>query len=453
MSMGASAPFERAAQIESELKDNARAALDVLERFGVLGAASLVSVQKEYEWGYHFKQRTVSPLPLKTRESSTVRTYRGDQMFEQTRTSASLKTLAHALETSACLSDGRAEAVPVMPDSNSVRRVVSFDPRLANYACNEAAFKELASALCANTWHEASRVSGLDTFDGHMCYRIRQAMVVRKGGVLTHVSGGLRCRIQFNGRSGEEVLQVNAPQSFLPTALIGARTWRNSPLGVSDQDWSSYRERLPVVFHPRVLEKILRFQGQDVLHPVGSPLKVGAVVADPTVNLIDDPGLDGLFTSRGFDDLGQRSHRLALVLKGKLVRHLSRVNVGGGHHWKRPGGPVQLGFSSLLMNRGDVGFHRLLAERPWQILINQIGPLSRTLNGELQAPIEWGVKIDGQGRNVALPSGQFAITGRLFGTNAGPGILNQARLSHELHDTGSAILPYLFSKVRLILAP
>ena len=149
---------------------------------------------------------------------------------------------------------------------------------------------------------------------------------------------------------------------------------------------------LPLVFHPRVMEKLLRSCGRDMLIPESTGVRIGARVASEAVNIVDDPGLDGLITSRGFDDLGQRSHRLALVLKGKVVRYLSRVSVGGGHHWRRPDGHVGLGFSSLLMNRGEVGFHRLLADRPWQLLINKIGDIERQGpdGGRFVAPIQWG---------------------------------------------------------------
>ena len=61
-----------------------------------------------------------------------------------------------------------------------------------------------------------------------------------------------------------------------------------------------------------------------------------------------------------------------------------------------------------------------------------------------------GVFIDGKGRNRALPPGAFAVSGRLLESAGQPGVLSQARLSHELHDTGSAILPYVFGEAKIL---
>ena len=144
--------------------------------------------------------------------------------------SSELPDLAQALERSGDEAESRIEASPVMQHPQGSRRVVSHDRRLTEYVCSRHNFYELAAALSANTWHEASRIKGLESFQGHLIYRLNQTFVAGREGVLTHVSGGLHCQIELNDSCGEQVWQVNAPQSYLPTALIGARTWRNSPL-------------------------------------------------------------------------------------------------------------------------------------------------------------------------------------------------------------------------------
>jgi hypothetical protein len=105
-------------------------------------------------------------------------------------------------------------------------------------------------------------------------------------------------------------------------------------------------------------------------------------------------------------------------------------------------------FSSLLINRGEVGFHKLLARSPQRLIINEIGPVEIVDDAttEFRAPIRWAVSIRDGASNLAIPENSLVLSGRLFDLEgAEDSLLSSAVLSHELHDTGSAVLPYVFT--------
>ena len=149
----------------------------LLNSLGVLGSASLVSVRRLHSWGYSLDGDNVSYVPAELKESANVRVYRAGRMVETVLDSSELPCLVQALERSGNATESRIEASPVMQDSQGSRRVVSHDARLTEYVCSQSNFYELAAALSANTWHEASRIKGLESFRGHLIYRLNQTFV------------------------------------------------------------------------------------------------------------------------------------------------------------------------------------------------------------------------------------------------------------------------------------
>ena len=70
-----------------------------------------------------------------------------------------------------------------------------------------------------------------------------------------------------------------------------------------------------LVIHPRALEDLLRVAGSRLFDPVTAKvIPNGVKVASEQLTLIDDPHLDGLRYSRGFDDAGVPTRRVPLIV-------------------------------------------------------------------------------------------------------------------------------------------
>ena len=108
-----------------------------------------------------------------------------------------------------------------------------------------------------NTWHEADRLPGLKEATGSICYRLEQNVIACNDTISTSVGWALETDLALNG-FGERVIQVQAPESMLPTALIGARSWRNCPKTMATSDVEALVGHQRLVFHPRVTERLLR---------------------------------------------------------------------------------------------------------------------------------------------------------------------------------------------------
>lgn len=340
---------------------------------------------------------------------------------------------------------------------------MTFDPELADALAPARSLRRVAEAMCDNTWHESLRVPGLSGLEGEVAFDVRRYVVGNLGGVVASLHGSLAARVELNGVYGDVFTQSHAPESFLPLALLGARTWRTMPrthvtpadLGVSGPT--------RVVLHPRLLEQLLR----RLLGPLFSaeaqesgalPFEEGDLVCANSVTLVDDPGLDGLAASRAFDDEGVPTRRTPLLVCGRLTQLLrgrAHANAAGtvpsGSAWrldqpqKRANeGEPSVAFGSLLMERGETGFHEMVGEVDRAVLVHEVkmealDPATTAFS----ALVRWGLTLERNAPSRLLAPGAWRIRGRLLSMPGElPGLLDDVGLSRELYDTGSAILPY-----------
>ena len=120
-----------------------------------------------------------------------------------------------------------------------------------------------------------------------------------------------------------QLTQVHAPESFLPIALFGARSWqRYGALPILDSDGLDGRE---LILHPRALECALRSIGFEDLREA---LRTNAFdINCDGLFLVDDPTIEGLWTARDFDDLGNTTFRQPLIVRGQSARRSIRPDV------------------------------------------------------------------------------------------------------------------------------
>ena len=107
---------------------------------------------------------------------------------------------------------------------------MTFDPQLADFACERDRFRELGEALLDNSLHEIERSESLQLPEGGLVYDVELTTLARRGGVQSAISGCLTAKLSFDEGFVERVVQVHCPESFLPIALMGARAWRKSQL-------------------------------------------------------------------------------------------------------------------------------------------------------------------------------------------------------------------------------
>ena len=346
---------------------------------------------------------------------------------------------------------------------------MTFDPELADQLAPAAELHRLAFAMADNTWHEAERIPGLAQVEGEVAYVARRYVVGSKGGVVASLHAHLEARIELNRAYGDVMHQTHAPESYLPLALLGPRTWRTMPRAHVTPADLGFSGHAPIVFHPRVLETLLRRIGPLVFDAEGRAgdrpaLTEGVEIASPGVTLVDDPGLDGLSSSRPFDDQGIPTRRTPIVVRGRVTQlwrsraHAARMggvpsgcawrigDGGAGAHLRR----ARPGFGSVLMERGEVGFHDIVSTVDTSILIHALDDLTvDPVTGRFSAAVRWGVTVERRHESRLLAPGAWRVSGHLFSLPGGPeGLLDEALLSRELYDTGTGILPYCFCRLK-----
>ncbi len=369
-----------------------------------------------------------------------LRGYRRGKLFEAMLQGAAPSLWAQALRQAS----GRSGAPPGRPPTAQRPPPMTYDPDLPAMLNGRHGLSRLAQAVAANTAHEAERLPGLADVKGHVEYASDRTIVARKRGLVSRLSATLQLQVELNGVYGDEVHQVHAPDSLLPLALLGARTWRSMPrglIGPAELRPSGGR----VVLHPRALEAILRAAMPYTL--ATTTQADSARVAAPAVSLIDDPGLDGLAGSRAFDDAGCATRRRALIIRGRLADRLSRDTGGAGCEMRGDDGALAPQLSSLLMERGETGFHDLVDSLENTLLVQAVGPVTVHGDGRFETTVRWGLSLQRAQHSRLLAPGAWRLSGRLLPDESGPGCLWDAQVSRELVDTGSAILPYSFMRL------
>ena len=342
-----------------------------------------------------------------------------------------------------------------LPEAPAARRPppMTFDLDLVNALSGQPGIGRLASAISENTRHESERISGLTDLGGFVRLDVERVVVARRPGAVSGLTAALTTEVALNGVYGERQRQLHAPESFLPLALLGARTWRTMPR----EQVTPAGLKLPdgIVLHPRVLERLLRAFIEHFLTEEARALgrfdaMDGETIADRSVTVIDDPGLDGLVRSRGFDDEGMPSVRRALLIHGRLSDLLRSRQDGraSGCQRREGAGVLRPSTSSLLMERGTMGFHDMVDGIEQTAMVQDLGPITVRDDGRFHAPVRWGISLERARRSRLLAPGRWQLSGRLFGA-AQPGLLNGIMLSRELVDTGSAILPYGICRLTL----
>lgn len=346
---------------------------------------------------------------------------------------------------------------------------LTFDPDLADALAAPREMARIADALADNLWHEAERADRVRAFEGRVGYDLRRYVVGNKGGVAASLHGDLSAEVRLDRSHGDAYHVVHAPDSFQPLALLGARTLRNMPSELAAPRDLRLAGRVPVVLHPRAFEAILRqlvvpLFTQTARRSGLMPFRDGERVAHDAVTLVDDAGMDGLASSRHFDDEGMPTRRNALIVRGRVAMVLDHRNVESGQGgtasaYRTPRGQEDLqdaalreAGASLLVERGDQGFHEMIAAEEKAILVHDLlglhgadGPRTRFACG-----IGSGITLERGRESRRLAPGEWQLCGTVLGLPGGPaGFLSDVVLSRELYDTGTAILPYCLTHLEV----
>lgn len=349
------------------------------------------------------------------------------------------------------------------PPRPAVRRPgpTVFDPDLPDALRGRRVLDRLADALMTNAEHENERLPGLTTLRGRLGFEAVQRIVSNQAGTVAALQGALSAEIELNDAYGERYQVIHLPESFLPIALMGARTWRTMPRARVAPE-AGLKAPMAVVLHPRVIEQLVREGLPHVLStPADGPLHYGHhdSVAHDSLTLIDDPGLDGLAMSRAFDDEGRPTQRTALLVRGRVAQRLcsrraaQRRGLVGTGSARRVDGPwgaahavaPRTAFGSLLMERGDIGFHDMIAAPDRVVLVHALDGLRMNpVTTQFDARVRWGVLLGETPDGAVLSPGLWGISGRLLGDD---GLLSAVTLSREMQDTGTAIMPYCMAEL------
>mgnify|MGYP001312594553 CR=1 FL=1 len=447
-------PYYGSDQLQENLASIAARAQAFVRSVPVTADEIEINVQLEDQWGFYFEAGRSMPLANNPKKVTRARIFRDRHMGQAIVAGDTKEAWFQALELAENQLRPFDEEKPAAPTS-AFPVPLTFDPQLSDFACDGALLAELSEALLDNCLHEIERVKETTSPEGGVKYGVSGAVLARSRGVQTALTGHLEALIRFDHAFSERVIQVHCPESFLPLALMGARAYRNRPTEVGDPRTLPLGSPMPIVIHPRVLETLLRKAGSRLFQPgVVQFMPSGVKVASENLTLIDDPHLDGLRFSRSFDDAGLATRRLPLMVNGRITQRFSSgaplnpLRGEAGNRWYRvgEGRSLSAGFSSILVERGTSGFHELIGARPQHVLVNNLSQIEVDEDpaGHFCARVSGAVLINGEGPNKILPPNCLQIEGRLFGApGGGAGLLSDVQVSRELHDTGSAILPYL----------
>jgi len=337
---------------------------------------------------------------------------------------------------------------------------LTFDPDLCDAVLAPGELHRMSDALVDNLRHESTRTPGLEAFGGHARYALRRFVVGTRGGVCASIHGGVSAEIVLNRDHADTFHTVHNPESFQPLARLGVRTLRGRPQASAVPRDLGVRGRVPVVLHPRAFEALLRQVVLPLLagpgNPAELPFREGDRIAHSAFTLVDDAGLDGLFSSRHFDDEGSPTRRNPLVMRGRLTQTLvprgANGQPGSAASYRRTQGtfePQEVaprpGASSLFVERGEVAFHELVAGLDKSLLVQSLMGLhgADPVTTQFSCGVGTGVTLERGRESRRLAPGTWNVSGACLTLPGGvAGFLSDIVLSRELYDTGTAILPY-----------
>ncbi|MCA9541595.1 MAG: hypothetical protein KC620_22005 [Myxococcales bacterium] len=443
-----------AVQLSEELEALAQRVGRFLGRLKVTADEVELWMQRTSRWGWRLDGRSLEPDARPAVDRICFRVFRDGRLGHASTSAIDDTEWRRCVEDALNSALPSPEAPPAMPRARRPGPM-TFDADLADLLAPSRELHRIAFAMSDNLWHEADRILGVDGYAGSVSYGARRFVVGTRNGVVASLHGALSAQVELNGAYGDVFQQTHAPESMLPLALLGARTWRTMPRVEVTPSRIGLVGRNPVVLHPRLLERLVRHLAGPIFFTDQSspPFAEGEMIAAPAVTLVDDPGLDGLTTSRAFDDEGVPTRRVPLMVRGRLTQRVhrrrspQRSDRQVGNVWRAAAGAAgpTLAFSSLLMERGDVGFHDMIAAVSRTVLIHEVDEFEvlDPVTSRFACRVRWGVTLERGGESRLLQPGAWRLTGHLFGLpDKPPGLLDDVVLSRELHDTGSAILPY-----------
>ncbi|MFZ4735690.1 MAG: metallopeptidase TldD-related protein [Bradymonadia bacterium] len=338
---------------------------------------------------------------------------------------------------------------------------LTFDPDLCDALLTPGELHRLSDALVDNLRHEASRTPGLSTYDGQVRYVLNRYVVGTRGGVAASLHGGLWADVTLNRDHSDAFHVVHNPESLQPLALLGARTLRARPLESATPAALGLSGRVPVVLHPRAFEALLRRLALPLLTSTARragllPFRDGERIAHASLTLVEDAGLDGLASSRHFDDEGTPTRRNPLVMRGRLTQTLQARGPsnqpGSGASYRTPRGSEdpqdaapRPSAASIYVERGEVPFHEMIAGLDRSILVHSVLGLHAAdpATTRFSCGVGTGLTLERNRESRLLTAGTWNISGAGLTLPGAPdGLLSDVVLSRELYDTGTAILPY-----------
>ena len=328
-------------------------------------------------------------------------------------------------------------------------RTSGLDLRLHRHLSDDANFLDLAESIRDNILHESERVPGLESLTGRLCLWNALTVIGDSENVIGALQGAVDGSVMFNGLYGEQLTQVHAPESFLPIALFGARCWqRNGALPTIE---ISEEEAPRIILHPRALEAAIRAVG---LNRLRDTLKMNTCSIDcDNLFLVDDPTIEGLWTARDFDDLGNTTFRQPLIVRGQSARRSIRADSVGqswfdADRYTKCTEEPHINFSGILVGRGENTLQDIFNSHQTSLLISEWKVHEDPMQAlGFQAQVSQGIVMRGDHAIGVIAPRSMTLSGTLFGGENS--LFGGAVLSRELQDTGSAVAPFASTAMRL----
>lgn len=166
----------------------------------------------------------------------------------------------------------------------------------------------------------------------------------------------------------------------------------------------------PVILTPRGLKATIftplsmAFNGRLVFQKA-SPLtdKLGKNVFSPALNIFDDGTVDGIPSSRPWDDEGIPSQRVPLVREGVVSSFLYDLQTAGlcgtsstGSAHRGPGGIVSPGITALVIEEGSIPLEDMVKGIREGLIVDMVigAEMGNVLGGDISGNVLLGFKIE-----------------------------------------------------------